>query len=105
MRIRLISPLLAFEKKPRDMAQTSEQIETKPDVASSLAVSTRRFVDGLARRCLGHLLDGHQVSQPIDYFKLADELGIQRRRVYDIINVLEGMRLVAKSSKGRLFCR
>jgi predicted transcriptional regulator len=86
------------------MAQSAAQPDVKADVASSLAVSTRRFVDGLARRCLGHLLEGFKVSQPVDYFKLADELGIQRRRVYDIINVLEGMRLVAKSSKGRLFC-
>ena len=75
------------------------------ETASSLAMSTRRFVDGLAKRCLAHLLEGHEVSQPIDYFKLADDLSIQRRRVYDIINVLEGMRLVAKSSKGRLYCR
>jgi len=40
--------------------------------------------------------------QVIDLNKAADELGVQKRRIYDITNVLEGISLVAKKSKNNI---
>jgi len=41
-------------------------------------------------------------KQVVDLNKAADELGVQKRRIYDITNVLEGISLVAKKSKNNI---
>ena len=59
---------------------------------SSLGILTKRFV---------HLLKsapGHRV----DLNKAASDLGVQKRRIYDITNVLEGIGLIQKEAKNHV---
>jgi len=44
----------------------------------------------------------HALRQVVDLNKAADTLGVQKRRIYDITNVLEGIRLIAKKSKNNI---
>ncbi|NWU99527.1 E2F6 factor, partial [Upupa epops] len=61
----------------------------KPRFDASLTYLTRKFVD-LMRSSPDGVLDLNEV---------ATTLGVQKRRVYDITNVLGGIRLVQKRSK------
>ncbi|CAL5027589.1 unnamed protein product [Urochloa decumbens] len=59
---------------------------------SSLALLTKRFVDLLKQAQNGIL----------DLNSTADKLDVQKRRIYDITNVLEGIGLIEKKSKNRI---
>ncbi|KAM7126741.1 transcription factor E2F6 [Molossus nigricans] len=58
----------------------------------SLVYLTRKFMD-LVRNAPGGILDLN---------KVATKLGVQKRRVYDITNVLDGIDLVEKKSKNHV---
>jgi transcription factor E2F2 len=60
---------------------------------TSLVRLTERFVKG-ANEC------GEAV---IDINKLSASLGVQKRRIYDITNVLEGIGLIEKRPKGYIY--
>lgn len=59
---------------------------------SSLGLLTRKFVD-LVKVAEGGTLDLN---------KAADVLSVQKRRIYDITNVLEGIGLIDKKSKNNI---
>ncbi|NXY85307.1 E2F6 factor, partial [Alcedo cyanopectus] len=61
----------------------------KPRFDASLVYLTRRFMD-LVRRAPDGVLDLNEV---------ATTLGVRKRRVYDITNVLDGIHLIQKRSK------
>jgi len=60
---------------------------------SSLGVLTKNFVELLQNTDQG----------AIDLNKAAELLGVQKRRIYDITNVLEGINLIEKKPKGNIF--
>lgn len=59
---------------------------------TSLGSLTRRFCDLLETASNGDL----------DLNEVALQLRVQKRRIYDITNVLEGVGLIAKSSKNHI---
>jgi hypothetical protein len=59
---------------------------------SSLGLLTKRFV---------HILKNTS-SNKLDLNKAATELGVQKRRIYDITNVLEGIGLIEKEGKNHV---
>lgn len=59
---------------------------------NSLAVLTRKFVQ---------LIRG-EIDQTIDLNKAVDKLKVQKRRIYDITNVLEGIGYVEKLQKNMI---
>jgi len=59
---------------------------------NSLGLLTRKFVQ-LLRSSTSGVLDLNQA---------AIELGVQKRRIYDITNVLEGIGLIEKQSKNNV---
>jgi hypothetical protein len=64
----------------------------KPRFDVSLVYLTRKFMD-LVRSAPGGILDLN---------KVATKLGVRKRRVYDITNVLDGIDLVEKKSKNHI---
>lgn len=56
---------------------------------NSLGLLTRRFTALVER----------SRTQYVDLNEAADLLGVRKRRIYDITNVLEGVGLIEKSSK------
>ncbi|KFO31199.1 Transcription factor E2F6, partial [Fukomys damarensis] len=64
----------------------------RPRFDVSLVYLTRRFMD-LVRSAPGGILDLNRV---------ATKLGVRKRRVYDITNVLDGIALVEKKSKNHI---
>uniref|UniRef100_A0A8C2YL89 E2F transcription factor 6 n=2 Tax=Chinchilla lanigera TaxID=34839 RepID=A0A8C2YL89_CHILA len=64
----------------------------RPRFDVSLVYLTRRFMD-LVRSAPGGILDLNRV---------ASKLGVRKRRVYDITNVLDGIALVEKKSKNHI---
>ena len=61
-------------------------------IDNSLGLLTQNFVN----------LIKSQPRQEIDLNSAVDALGVQKRRIYDITNVLEGIGLVTKISKNML---
>lgn len=59
---------------------------------SSLGLLTKRFV---------HILKGTPTNR-LDLNRAANELGVQKRRIYDITNVLEGIGLIEKEGKNHV---
>ena len=59
---------------------------------NSLGLLTRKFVQLLRSSSSGVL----------DLNLAAEELGVQKRRIYDITNVLEGIGLIEKQSKNNV---
>ena len=59
---------------------------------TSLGLLTKKFV-GLIRR---------SVSGVLDLNEAAELLAVQKRRIYDITNVLEGIGLIQKKSKNNI---
>lgn len=59
---------------------------------SSLGLLTKKFVD-----LIQHTPDGN-----LDLNKAAQQLDVQKRRIYDITNVLEGIGLIEKTSKNNI---
>uniref|UniRef100_A0A8C0QJK8 E2F transcription factor 6 n=1 Tax=Canis lupus familiaris TaxID=9615 RepID=A0A8C0QJK8_CANLF len=64
----------------------------RPRFDVSLVYLTRKFMD-LVRSAPGGILDLN---------KVATKLGVRKRRVYDITNVLDGIDLVEKKSKNHI---
>jgi hypothetical protein len=61
---------------------------------SSLGLLTKKFVQ---------LLQGEAASNGVlDLNQAATKLGVQKRRIYDITNVLEGIGLISKKSKNNI---
>jgi len=59
---------------------------------SSLSLLTKKFVE----------LINQQKDKLLDLNEAADKLQVQKRRIYDITNVLEGIGLIEKKSKNRI---
>ncbi|KAM6164879.1 transcription factor E2F1 [Rhynchocyon petersi] len=59
---------------------------------TSLNLTTKRFLDLLSRSADG----------VVDLNWAAEELKVQKRRIYDITNVLEGIQLITKKSKNHI---
>ncbi|KAJ3006824.1 hypothetical protein HKX48_009454 [Thoreauomyces humboldtii] len=59
---------------------------------SSLGILTKKFIDVL-RQCANGTLDLNQA---------ASQLNVQKRRIYDITNVLEGIDLIEKTTKNHI---
>uniref|UniRef100_H3G7T6 E2F/DP family winged-helix DNA-binding domain-containing protein n=1 Tax=Phytophthora ramorum TaxID=164328 RepID=H3G7T6_PHYRM len=59
---------------------------------SSLGLLTKRFVE----------LIQATPSKDLDLNTAAESLGVQKRRIYDITNVLEGIGLIEKTSKNNI---
>jgi hypothetical protein len=79
--------------KRRRLSSTSTEdgrAERKPE--TSLGTLTRKFCDLLHASPDGVL----------DLNEAADNLNVQKRRIYDITNVLEGVGLIAKASKNHI---
>jgi len=82
------SPSLAFPNGSTDVPE----LERKSRSAASLVVLTKKFIQLVKSSKDGEL----------DLNSAAATLNVQKRRVYDIVNVLEGVRVVAKTSKNRI---
>lgn len=63
--------------------------ESPDEKENSLGALTKRFIDAAA--------DAPQGLVQLNL--LADQLGVSKRRMYDITNVLEGINLVEKQNK------
>lgn len=59
---------------------------------TSLNLTTKRFLELLSRSADG----------VVDLNWAAEVLKVQKRRIYDITNVLEGIQLIAKKSKNHI---
>ena len=59
---------------------------------TSLGLLTKRFV-GLLRGARDGVLDLNQAAEVLE---------VQKRRIYDITNVLEGIKLITKKSKNNI---
>lgn len=79
--------------RPHQRGGTAEALKVKrPRFDVSLVYLTRKFMD-LVRSAPGGILDLN---------KVATKLGVRKRRVYDITNVLDGIDLVEKKSKNHI---
>ncbi|CAB9529982.1 Transcription factor E2F1 [Seminavis robusta] len=73
-------------------ASATPQQQTSSRYDSSLGLLTKKFVS-LLRGSTGNTLDLNRASM---------ELGVQKRRIYDITNVLEGIGLLQKQGKNNV---
>ncbi|XP_047460429.1 transcription factor E2F3 [Mugil cephalus] len=71
---------------------TSKSYLDRPRCDNSLVNLTQKFLE-LLKRSIDGVLDLNVVTQ---------ELGISKRRVYDVTNVLEGIQLIKKTSKNHI---
>ncbi|CAH0520462.1 unnamed protein product [Peronospora belbahrii] len=88
---------LAFAVAPPKLQSPSPNARgPKPSPASrydsSLGLLTKRFVE----------LIQSAPSKDLDLNTAAESLGVQKRRIYDITNVLEGIGLIEKTSKNNI---
>ncbi|GAB5371669.1 hypothetical protein AAMO2058_001599800 [Amorphochlora amoebiformis] len=89
------TPSKRIKKNPRrptaaSMAKTRKKRNCRFD--SSLSQLTKKFVE----------LINKQEDKLLDLNDAADKLQVQKRRIYDITNVLEGIGLIEKKSKNRI---
>lgn len=75
----------AQKPKPRPQAVSSRR-------DSSLVFLTQKFAEKLSR----------SVDGVLDINKISQELSVRKRRIYDITNVLEGIKLIKKKSKSHI---
>uniref|UniRef100_A0A672FND5 E2F/DP family winged-helix DNA-binding domain-containing protein n=1 Tax=Salarias fasciatus TaxID=181472 RepID=A0A672FND5_SALFA len=75
--------------------QTPKSPPEKTRYDTSLGLLTKKFVDLLAQSSDGVL----------DLNLAAETLQVQKRRLYDITNVLEGIHLIKKKSKNNIHPR
>ena len=94
-------PLTASETKHEPLPPTKRKRTTKsssetgtPRCENSLGLLTKKFID---------LLNDSPCGQ-IDLNVATIALNVQKRRVYDITNVLEGINLVEKLGKNTMPC-
>ncbi|EHH61262.1 hypothetical protein EGM_19230 [Macaca fascicularis] len=69
-----------------------ETVNMKPHNKASLACTTRKFID-ILKSAPGGVLNLSQV---------AAKLAVHRRRIYDIVSVLEGVKLIKKMPKNHI---
>ena len=75
------------EQSPRSVAGSGRRVD------SSLGVLTQKFVQ---------LINEQSMTGTVDLNVAAELLGVQKRRIYDITNVLEGIGLIEKKSKNHI---
>lgn len=69
---------------------------------SSLGLLTKKFVSLLQEHGGGPGAPPGSTHGVLDLNQAAEKLGVQKRRIYDITNVLEGIGLIAKKSKNNI---
>lgn len=69
---------------------------------SSLGLLTKKFVSLLQEHGGGPGAPPGSAHGVLDLNQAAEKLGVQKRRIYDITNVLEGIGLIAKKSKNNI---
>lgn len=98
------------KKKAPDSAGTPILLSLTATVAHSIGTGSRgkkspgnRFDCslGLLARRFSTLIQ-ESTDGVIDLNKAADQLGVQKRRIYDITNVLEGIGLIRKDKKNNI---
>jgi hypothetical protein len=77
----------AEQQSPRSVSGSGRRID------SSLGVLTQKFVQ---------LINEQSMTGAVDLNVAAESLGVQKRRIYDITNVLEGIGLIEKKSKNHI---
>lgn len=92
-------PRRPFQSSP---AQTHSSEQGRSETPSSLSNSSRYDSSlGLLTKKFVSSLRGSP-SNALDLNIAANELGVQKRRIYDITNVLEGIGLIQKTSKNHV---
>jgi hypothetical protein len=79
-------------KKNKSTKENAEEKHSRYD--SSLGLLTKKFL-GLVRQ-------SEIEDSTVDLNDASKTLGVQKRRIYDITNVLEGIGLIEKKSKNRI---
>jgi hypothetical protein len=69
-----------------------DEVEKKSRFDNSLGILTKKFMAVVAESTTG----------VVDLNVASERLGVKKRRVYDITNVLEGIELLEKQSKNRI---
>lgn len=77
---------------PKRSRQASARKSERTRYDTSLGLLTKKFVG---------LLEG-STNGVIDLNKASEQLGVQKRRIYDITNVLEGIGILEKKSKNNI---
>ena len=77
----------ADQQSPRSASGSGRRVD------SSLGVLTQKFVQ---------LINEQSMTGTVDLNVAAESLGVQKRRIYDITNVLEGIGLIEKKSKNHI---
>ncbi|KAL0073227.1 E2F/DP family winged-helix DNA-binding domain-containing protein [Phycomyces blakesleeanus] len=92
-----------FQDPTHSQFITDEPASSSSSSSSSSASSTRRQDFSLGN-ITKHFIDLiHSCTNgDLDLNKAADKLKVQKRRIYDITNVLEGIRLIEKNSKNHV---
>jgi len=80
------------EKYGDEEAKVGDKRNFRSRNENSLLELTRKFLD-LLRNSAFHIIDLKEAAQI---------LGVPKRRIYDITNVLQGIKLVDKSGKNRV---
>ena len=77
----------------RDFFEDSNQKNTRARMENSLGELTRKFIQ---------LIRESKDDLSVDLNVAADQLKVQKRRIYDITNVLEGIGLIEKTIKNKI---
>lgn len=91
----VVIPIKEHFKTPPPKKGRQSTARTKPERTrydTSLGLLTKKFVG---------LLEG-STNGVIDLNKASEQLGVQKRRIYDITNVLEGIGILEKKSKNNI---
>ncbi|XP_033640751.1 transcription factor E2F3-like [Asterias rubens] len=80
------------KQSPKSMPRVVKSPLEKSRYDTSLGLLTKRFV-GLLRGARDGVLDLNQAAEVLE---------VQKRRIYDITNVLEGIKLITKKSKNNI---
>lgn len=87
-----LSLLLSWEANALILHVAPKSPSEKTRYDTSLGLLTKKFV-----QLLGQSSDG-----VVDLNQAAEALNVQKRRLYDITNVLEGVHLIKKKSKNNI---
>lgn len=81
-----------FDHKPRAPIVKKETTGSRARIDNNLGELTKKFIKFM----------WNSENKEIDLNKAAQALSVQKRRVYDITNVLEGMGLIEKTTKNKI---
>ncbi|CAG9768559.1 unnamed protein product [Ceutorhynchus assimilis] len=87
-----IVPIKHEFKTPQPKRQKKQSLSRKPRYDTSLSLLTKKFSDLIQKSPNG----------VVDLNKASADLCVQKRRIYDITNVLEGIGLLEKKSKNNI---